>query len=52
LKHNSELAVEDWVHREASRTVAELLPDPEGCKYALTTLFLPLGIVITRVELA
>ena len=51
LKYEPGLAVEDWVHREAARTVAELLPDPTGCKEALTTLLLPHGIVITRAEL-
>lgn len=51
LKYEPGLAVEDWVHREAQRTVGELLPDPTGCKDALTTLLLPHGIVVTRAEL-
>jgi hypothetical protein len=50
LSRHPGLAVEDWVHEEAKLTVADMLPDPDGIREAMTSKLLPKGIVVTRVE--
>lgn len=50
LRRHPGLATEDYVHQVAEKVVADLLPDPDGVKDAMTNKLLSKGIVITRAE--